>query len=288
MRQTDIPDAGVGDGTRPVRRSHWWREVLLIAAFYFLYSVVRDIRGTRPVSVFQATTNARRVIHLERSLGIFHEAQVQHWFLGFHWLIRLLNDFYGTAHFVAVIVVLLVLFFAFPYRYRLWRNTLALTTGLALIGFTFFPLLPPRLLPPGYHFVDTLKVYGGLWNFSSGTANHVSDQYAAMPSLHTAWALWAALAVISLVRSRWARALIALYPVVTVFCIIVTANHYFLDAIAGALLVGASYLISRWLTPKVDRWHDRHTAVVAPDSEYRTIPDRLVAVHRLGPTSRLR
>ena len=141
----------------PVQRSHWWREVLVIAAFYGLYTLVRDLRGDRPVSQLQAFTNAKRIIRLERFFGTFHEQTVQHWFLNDRTLIRLCDDWYGTAHFVFVVVVLVLLFFKFPSRYRLWRNTLALTTGLALVGFYFFPLMPPRLLPPGYHFVDTLQ-----------------------------------------------------------------------------------------------------------------------------------
>lgn len=240
------------EAPRPVKRSHWWREVLIIAVFYGFYTLVRDIRGNKPVSVFQAFTNARRVIHVERWFGIFHEEQVQHFFLPDTWLIKLCDDFYGTLHFIASICVLLLLFFVFPHRYRLWRNTLALITGLALIGFMFFPLMPPRLLPPGYHFVDTLKVVGGLWNFSSGPVNDVSNQYAAMPSLHTAWSTWCAAAVFPLIRPRWGRVLVVLYPAITIFAITVTANHFFADAIAGLALVGFSYLLARPLTRFLD------------------------------------
>ncbi|HET6964280.1 MAG TPA: phosphatase PAP2 family protein, partial [Acidimicrobiales bacterium] len=218
---------------RGVLRSHWWREVLIIAAFYGLYTLVRDLRGDKPVSVAQAFTNARRVIHLERWVGLFHEAGLQQDVLSQRWLIRLCDDFYGSLHFIVTIFVLVLLFFWFPTRYRGWRNTLAITTGAALIGFYYFPLMPPRLLPPGYHFVDTLKVVGGLWNFSSGPITDVSNQYAAMPSLHTAWATWSACAIATVVRPVWAKVLVFLYPCFTVFAIVVTANHYYLDAIAG-------------------------------------------------------
>lgn len=252
---------------RPVQRSHWWREVLIIATFYALYTLVRDLRGDQPVSVFQATTNAHRIISLERRLGLFHEATVQHWFLGYRELIRLCDDYYGTIHFVAVVAVLLLLFFRFPDRYRLWRNTLALTTGLALIGFSFFPVLPPRLLPPGYHFVDTLKVVGGLWNFSSGTVNDVSNQYAAMPSLHTAWSAWCALALIPLIRPLWGKILILLYPLATIFCIIVTANHYFADVAVGLLLLGVSYVLASVLTARFDRWYARRSVTRSAEAE---------------------
>lgn len=237
---------------RPVRRSHWWREIVLIGVFYGLYTLVRDLRGDKPVSALQAFTNARRLIHVERWFGIFHEAGVQHWFLADTWLIKGCDDFYGTIHFVAAIGMLGVLFFLFPARYRLWRNTLALTTGLALLGFYFFPLMPPRLLPQGYHFVDTLRVIGGLWNFNSGPVQDVSNQYAAMPSLHTAWSFWCALAAMGLIRRWWLKILTLLYPAATIFAIVVTANHYFGDVIAGLLLVGVSYLLARPLTRKLD------------------------------------
>jgi hypothetical protein len=238
---------------RRVLRSHWWREVLLIAAFYGLYTLVRDLRGDKPVSKAQAFTNATRIIHVERWFGLFHEAAVQHAFIHQRWLIRISDDYYGTAHFIFTIGVLVLLFFWFPVQYRPWRNVLALVTGLALIGFYFFPLMPPRLLPPGYGFVDTLRVIGGLWNFTSGPVNDVSNQYAAMPSLHTAWSAWCACALASVIRPMWGRILVFLYPVFTVFAIVVTANHFFADAIAGLLLLALSIAIVHPVTAALDR-----------------------------------
>ena len=252
--------------TRPVQRSHWWREVLIIATFYILYTAVRDLRGETPVSVYQAMTNAQRVIRFERWFGLFHEAAIQHWFLHYRELVRLADDYYGTIHFVAVVGVLLLLFFRYPYRFRLWRNTLAITTGLALIGFTFFPVMPPRLLP-GYGFVDTLQVVGGLWNFSSGPVNDVSNQYAAMPSLHTSWAAWCALVLIPIIRPWWGKVLVALYPLVTIFCIIVTANHYIADVLAGLALLGVSYLLAVVVTAWLDRRHAERAELSVPKEE---------------------
>ena len=263
------PEVSGTDLTRPVQRSHWWREVLIIASFYALYTLVRDVRGDTPVSVFQATTNAHRIIRLERWFGLFHEANIQHWFLQYRELIRLADDYYGTIHFAAVVGVLLLLFFRYPYRYRLWRNTLAIASCLALVGFSFFPLLPPRLLPPGYHFVDTLQVFGGLWNFSSGAVSEVSNQYAAMPSLHTTWSAWCAVALIPLIRPWWGKVLVTLYPVLTILCIVITANHYFADVIAGLLLLVVSYFLARLMTTAIDRWHERKSrSVTAKPDEH--------------------
>jgi hypothetical protein len=241
--------------------------VLIVVAFYGLYTLVRDLRGDKPVSVEQAFTNARRTIHVERWFGLFHELAVQRYFLPDRWLIRLCDDFYGTLHFLVTIFVLVLLFFWVPTAYRGWRNTLALTTGLALIGFYFFPLMPPRLLPPSYHFVDTLKVIGGLWDFSQGPVNDVSNQYAAMPSLHTAWATWSACALASVIRPRWGKVAVFIYPAFTIFAITVTANHYFADAIAGLLLLAVSALIAHPVTRAADRRAARLSAAAHDEAD---------------------
>jgi membrane-associated phospholipid phosphatase len=115
---------------------------------------------------------------------------------------------------------------------------------LALVGFTVFPVMPPRLLPPGYHFVDTLKTVGGLWSFDSGPVSKVSNQFAAMPSLHMAWSMWCGAVLAVTVRRPWARTTAIAYPTLTLFCIIVTANHYFLDAIAGVITLGLGFVIA--------------------------------------------
>jgi hypothetical protein len=251
---------------RPVRGPRWWREILYIAAFYFIYSAIRDIRGTKPVSVFQAYTNATRVIRLERFVGVFQEQVIQSWFLSWHWFLRFWDAFYGAGHFVVTIAALLYLFFRQRQRYALWRNVLAFTTALALLGFAFFPLMPPRLLPDSYHFVDTLKSVGGLWSFDSGPMDAVSNQYAAMPSLHIGWSMWCALVFAPAFKHRWARAVVFLYPVATLFCIVVSANHYFLDAVGGAICLGVGYILGRTLTSFNETRAQRHTkaALVEP------------------------
>jgi PAP2 superfamily len=236
----------------PSRRLRWWKEALFVIVFYAGYTVIRDIRGSKPVSKLQAFHNAHRLIGVERFLGIFHEQRIQHWFLADRGLLSFMNVFYGTAHFAVTIVALVWLFRRQPERYPLWRNTLAFTTALALLGFAFFPLMPPRLLPDSYHFVDTLKSIGGLWSFDSGAMNKVSNQYAAMPSLHFGWSSWCALVLAPAIKPRWGKALVYAYPVVTLFCIVVTANHYILDAAGGAVVLGAGLVLALALTRTVE------------------------------------
>jgi len=229
---SDDPAPPLGRG-----RLRWWKEVLYILAFYGVYSLIRNSQGSATVSAAHAYNNARHVITAERALGLFHEESVQQAFLSQRWFIQFWNLYYGTFHFVVTIVALVLLFRRFPARYPRWRNTLAATTGLALIGFATYPLMPPRLLPSSYGFVDTLRVYGGLWSFDSGPVAKVSNQYAAMPSLHFAWSMWSALVLFPMLKRTWSRVAIAVYPAVTVFAIVVTANHYVLDAAGGAVVL---------------------------------------------------
>jgi hypothetical protein len=247
---------------------HWWREIAYVVGFYLVYTLVRNQFGSASVGARHAYENAVRVIDVEKAVGLFHEATIQSWFLGMPWLLRIVNIFYGSFHFVVTAAVLVWLAARFPRAYPTWRNTILIATALALVGFSLFPLMPPRLLcdcPYGSGpaaaadglptFVDTLAVHGGFWSFSDSTMQAVSNQYAAMPSLHFAWALWCALVLVPRVRHRWTRALAAAYPVFTLVTIIITGNHFWLDAVGGALVVGLGWLLGSRLAAMMVKRH---------------------------------
>ncbi len=226
------------------RRLYWWVEWLTAVVFYFVYSAVRNARTDRTA---EARHHAHLVIDLQRSLGINHEQAFQSWALHVRPLIIGANYFYGSLHFVVTTGVLIFLYRRWTDDFPRLRNTLAWATGLALIGFVLFPLMPPRLLP-GAGFVDTLAKDPAFWSFNSGAMSKVSNQYAAMPSVHCAWALWCACALVPRVRARWAKVVAALYPVATVTAILVTANHYLLDAAGGFLVLAVGWLLAGRLT----------------------------------------
>lgn len=220
-----------------------------------------------------------KIIRFERAIGLYHEESVQQWFLQYKWLLQALNSYYGTAHFAITIGVFFVLYRRRKDVFPLFRNALSAMTGLAIIGFALFPLMPPRLLDapcPGtvkvvvdgthvvkqtfggacidtklrnyngateFGFVDTLKVYGGPWDFDSGGIAKQSNQYAAMPSLHIGWASWCAFGIWPLARRKWIRAVVLLYPALTLFCIIVTGNHYWIDGIGGLVALGGGFIV---------------------------------------------
>ena len=240
----DRPTAEV----QPRRPPHlrWWKELLTVIVFYLVYSWIRNQFGSESVQASDAFRNAERIIDLERILGSYHEETIQEWFLDDRWFIQFWNLFYGSFHFVVTAFALIYLYVRQGHRYIRLRTTLAVTTALALIGFAFFPLMPPRLLPVHFGFVDTLRTYGGLWSFDDGALKKVSNQYAAMPSLHFAWATWSAMVLVPAIRRGWLRALVLLYPLMTLFAITVTANHYWIDAAGGALILGLGYLAGTW------------------------------------------
>lgn len=228
-------------------RLRWWKEAIYVLLFYGVYSVVRNKFGSAGGGGAEhAFNNAKDIIQVERWLGSFHEETIQEWFLGTKWFIQFWNLFYGTFHFVVTTFCIFWLFRRFPERYVKFRTTLAVTTALALIGFATYPLMPPRLLPRAYGFIDTLKDYGGLWSFDSGAMQKVSNQYAAMPSLHFAWSTWSAMVLVPTMRRRWLKVLCAIYPLLTLFAVVVTGNHFWLDAAGGVLILALGYLAGSW------------------------------------------
>ena len=139
--------------------------MLTVLVLYEIYSAIRNLsEGSKA----QAFRHAREVMHWQHMIGLNFEATLQSWALHFTPLIVFLNYFYGSLHFIVTAGAVIWLYSRHPGDYPRWRNTLVLTTALALIGFAFFPLMPPRLLPAHYGFVDTLQKFGGLWSFDSG------------------------------------------------------------------------------------------------------------------------
>jgi hypothetical protein len=229
---------------------YWWAEILMCVLFYLVYSAGRNANEGRPSVAFR---NARAIIHLEHVLGIFHEATLERWALHFKPLIIGCNYYYGSLHFIVTIGVAIVLFRKWSDDYPRWRNTLGISTALALIGFITYPLMPPRLLSTyasrsHYGFVDTLAKYPTPWSFDSGAVSKISNQFAAMPSVHCAWALWCACVLVQHLKHPVARAAAVMYPVLTVTVIVLTANHYFLDAVGGFATLGVGYAIAHFAT----------------------------------------
>jgi hypothetical protein len=236
-------------GGRRLRDGHyiyWWLEIVAIVAFYLVYSAIRNANEG---STAEAFTHAKELIRIQEFLGINHEQILQQWALDyFKPFVILCNYFYGSMHFIVTAGVGIYLFRKWSNDWPLWRNTLAITTGLALVGFILWPLMPPRLLPASYGFEDTLAQYPTFWSFNSGAVSKISNQYAAMPSVHCAWALWCTVVMVPRLKRNWAKVAFIAYPFATVAAIVFTGNHYVLDAVGGFAVLGIGYLLARPLT----------------------------------------
>ncbi|UGQ08978.1 phosphatase PAP2 family protein [Yinghuangia sp. ASG 101] len=242
---------------RPVTRPNLLLELMLIRAGYWAYQNIRgDLRVSIPRQREQAIENARHIVRIEEFLHLDIEASVNRFSLRSTRMFALMVDYYRELHYVVPVAVLGWLYVRHPTRYRAARTVLAVTTGLALIGYWLYPLCPPRLLPDS-GMVASLP--GGPRSYVF--AVHLVNPYAAMPSLHIAWALWCGVAVVCVARSRWLKALAVLYPCATCFVVVGTANHWVLDGVGAALALGVAVVVQRALTGR--RLRDKVPAFLA-------------------------
>ncbi|MEW2573364.1 phosphatase PAP2 family protein [Streptomyces sp. NPDC047070] len=226
---------------RTPRRPRLWFEILLIGVSYWTYSLIRN---AVPEQRSQALENADWLWRVEHHLGIAVEESVNHAVNSVTWLIVGMNYYYATLHFVVTIGVLVWLYRSHPGRYAATRTVVFATTGVALIGYYLYPLAPPRLMT-GNDFIDTVVVHQTWGSMASGDLKSMSNQYAAMPSMHIGWSLWCGLTIFALASVPWVRVLGLLYPVATLVVIVATANHFWLDAVGGMACLAFGYTVAR-------------------------------------------
>ncbi len=230
-------------------RGGWVLEALAVLGLFQVYDWARDRAQGPAASAFR---NAKQVIHWERVLGLYQEHAMQQWVLPHHPLVSFWNIWYGTIHFVMPAVALVWLYRRAPARYVRWRNTFLFMLALSILGFWLYPLMPPRLLPHAYGFVDTPAKFFGFGKPTANSVKEFGNLYAAMPSLHVGWSTWTVLALYPLLRRDWTRALLVAYPVSTIFAITVTGNHFLLDAVGGWIALAIGYALAIAL----ERWRD--------------------------------
>ena len=226
-------------GTVALRRSRrprlaaasvFTQETALILALFALWQYAGSFALLGPGG---ALGRSRWIWHFERVLHLPSETSVQRLFLPHPLLVQFFDLYYDSLHFAVLIGCLIWLFVRHRDAYRRLRTTLVLFTGACLL-IQLIPVAPPRMLP-GTGLVDTAvlyhqSVYGSVAGFNA-------DQLSAMPSVHVGWALLVAVAVITTARTRW-RWLAVLYPAATTLVVVVTANHFWLDGIVAAIVLG--------------------------------------------------
>jgi hypothetical protein len=281
-----VAAAVAGRSRRPalVTASGFAREIALVLALFGMWQLAGSYVLMGPEG---AVDRGQWIWHAERAIHLPSEQAVQLAFLPHPLIVQALNLYYAGLHFVVVIGCLIWVYVWHHRQYPQVRTTLVLFTAAALLV-QFVPVAPPRMLP-GDGMIDTALRYGQ--SVYGSVAGFNADQLSAMPSVHIGWALLAALVIVEVSRSRW-RWLALTYPLLTMLAVVVTANHYWLDGIAAALLLALALVVQRssrtlyrrlGLRRRAAQPEDRPAPVFTPAS---TSSARWQATSRPGRTSR--
>jgi diacylglycerol O-acyltransferase / wax synthase len=236
-----VPDDRGAHIPRARIRPAWWGEVGVLIGLLWVYDAVRSLA---PARVSHAVATGRDLLGLEQRWHLDIERGLNQALVHSGLLAQYAaNYYYAVLHFGLTLGLLCWVYWRHPEQYRSLRRLLVMINLIALVTFWLLPLAPPRLLP-GAGFVDTVAAGHtiGSWG-SPATAD--ANFYAAMPSLHAAWALWVTVAVSRIgtrPATRWAA---AAHPAVTGLVVLATANHYVLDTVAGVLTVGVAAVLTR-------------------------------------------
>jgi hypothetical protein len=248
------------------RRPDAWRaarEIALVLAVTLAYFLTRGLaRG----DFASASANARALLDFEQTLHLDPEHTLQALALGHPWLAQAANLFYLAGHLPVLIAIGIWLFWTRPLAYRWFRNAFLISALLGLSIYILWPLAPPRYLPG---FTDTLKVAG--FDVDGSSVGLFYNPYAAMPSLHVGWALLAGLVVLTVAQMRWLRVAGVALPLLMTLSVLMTGNHFLLDALVGASISLLALLLSAgWITWRESRARQRATLSSTPETEPRS------------------
>lgn len=220
------------------------RQVSLFLAAYLAYTIVRGLVEGRANAAFQ---HARELISIERTLHLFVEPSVQAWASSSHFVMVSASWLYVNAQGPVTIAALLYLYLRHNRNFYFVRNMFMIAMAIALVAYIVFPTAPPRFMPE-WGFIDTVSDFTPVnVSHTSASMSALFNPYAAVPSMHVAFALMIAWPLARLSRRSAVRVMWVLYPFLMTFVIVVTANHFIADALLGALTAGMSAYAASWL-----------------------------------------
>ncbi len=236
----------------PARARPLWLDIALeISILVGVYLVYSFSRGSIDAKSAVALENARTLIDIEKTLGIFVEPDIQSLFVGSSFLTHLANVLYTICYYPSVILFALWAYWRHRPQYKFMRTVFVISAAIAFISFALCPMAPPRFFDgnPNHSvlgaedlgFTDTIADH---WHANQSPNQRFYNPFAAMPSLHFGWALMVGIGIWWMTRSRWGRALGVLLPIGMFFGITATANHFILDAAAGAAVIGLSFALA--------------------------------------------
>ncbi len=231
------------------------RQIGLVVGAYYLYRIVRGVVDGKTHVAFD---NARSLVDIERGMGLFFEPGLQAWALGQSWIVEGADWMYVNSHFTITTGFIVWLYLARNHAFYFVRNMFMIAMGLALVLYVLYPTAPPRLMPE-WGFTDTVAAFVG--EAASNSASLLYNPFAAVPSMHVAFALMVAIPAAKLVRFRPLKVFWCIYPFVVTMAVMITANHFWVDVALGALVAAVSaYAASAGLArarPEVWAWRRR-------------------------------
>jgi PAP2 superfamily len=248
----------------------WWRELFLIGLLYGAYEMSRTLGD---INVTSALSNGREILHLEKVWHLAPERVLNHALHQDTFFAVISSYFYSLMHYLVTPVVLIWLYRKHRVNYGPARTALAISTAIGLVGYLLLPTAPPRMIN-GSGFYDTLAStqdwgwWGGEGSVPRGLGA-LTNQFAAMPSLHVGWAIWCGVLIAVYAERRWVKALGVAYPILTTLVVMATGNHYLLDAVAGAFTMAAGALLAAALPKRSRRAavSGSATSSAAPEAE---------------------
>jgi membrane-associated phospholipid phosphatase len=232
------------------------RQIGILVGVDVAYELVRGIADSQRAD---ALAHGAQVIDFEQATHTFFEPSLQAFFLPAHWLIDFANQVYLNAQFSIALGFLVWLYLFRNESYYFVRNMFVVSMGLALIGYTLYPTAPPRMFPE-HGFLDTITDFSNV-NHDSALAKIFINPYAAVPSMHCAFAMMIGGTGVMVCRHWYSKAFWAAWPVLVLWVVIVTANHYWVDGALGWMVAATSALVAHRLLararPEAWAWRSR-------------------------------
>ncbi len=263
-RDMSAENSSVWEHFKPsIKQYSGFRELLLFIIFLLLYKLSRGLAIGDEATAF---ANAQKVIEWEYQLGILYELPIQEYFLDKITLVKIINWIYIKLHIPTTIIFFVWLFYKKRKHYLFIRNGFLVANVITLFFFVGFPCAPPRMINEmaanpyavfggevlsnlnligiqlGEGFIDTLNHISGI-NLYKGINSKLFNQFAAMPSMHFGNSLLIAFGVYLYAKNNLLRILVWIYPLFVLLVIVMTGNHFFLDAALGGIIVLFPYLM---------------------------------------------
>jgi membrane-associated phospholipid phosphatase len=246
-------------------------QLLVIAAAYVAW---RYARGAVVGGMAESFAHARDLVAAERAIGALIEPGVQRWTLDTGWVAEAVRWGYANLHFKGSCLMLAVLYLGFRGSFGFVRNTVLAAMAISVACYALYPTAPPRFLPELG--LDGSSAVTGNQPFLSAPGDPLFNPFAAVPSMHVGLALIFSWSLALLVRSRALKTLLFAYPLLMTYIVVASGNHYWIDAVFGALAAAAAAIVALLLARLNPDWsfrrEPRATTAPAPEAEPEVAP----------------